>query len=225
MSVFNYFLDEVDRVYCIHDTTSEVRKEILEELKDLNPKYVYAKTPHPSVKINSFQYRGVFGNTLSHLKVLTDAYISNYKNTIIIFEDDIELRKDIDIQIILKNSATYLPDDWVTLYLTGNPGMKLELVHNQLYKCEYILGAFAYAINCKYLEELLFYYIDQIGQEFPRCICDNIIKNFTREYKKVPQYCLYPFIVNHKRGLAIAREGAARNFDQTWFEERYRVNL
>lgn len=225
MSAFNYFLDEIDRVYCIHDTESDVRREILTELETLNPKYVYAKTPHPSVKINSFQYVGVFGNTLSHLKVLTDAYISGYKNAIVVFEDDVELRRDIDIQTILKTSATSLPEDWVTLYLTGNPGEKLQPVHDQLYKCNFILGAFAYIINCKYLEELLLYYIDQIGQEFPRCICDNIIKNFTREYKQAPQYCLYPFIINHKRGPATARGGASRNFDQAWFEKRYRANL
>ena len=221
----NKLLDFIEHTYCVHDVNSPVRKEIEKDIEIFNPTYVFAQKPHSSVKINSFQYTGVFGATLSHLKLFTTAYIENRTGPILIFEDDVEIRRSVDIDNILNNSLPHLPEDWVTLYLNANPQDKVTNIEGNLYKCNFMWGVFAYIFNCKYLEEMLYFYIDQIGQEFPRCISDNIVKNFCVEYKKVPQYTLYPFIINHKEGIATSRNNGKRKYGEAWFQRRWNEHL
>ena len=217
--------DFIDQTYCVHNINSDVRKEIREDLKIFNPKFVYAKPPSNNLTISNYRFPGVFGATVSHLKVLIDAKISGYKKSILVFEDDVYIRPDVDMNNILENSIPHLPDDWAVLYLNGNPLDKVHNVKDNLYKCYNMVGAFAYIFNCKYLDEYLLFYTDQIGRDHPECISDAILRNFSREYKNVPQYCVYPFIITHKAGKAIARNNVYRKYDTDWYIKQWQKQL
>ena len=214
----------VDKVYCIHDVNSNERKEIYDNLKTLSPEYVFADRPFKGFQTNSFQYAGVFGNTLSHLRVIILASHQNYNKAIAVFEDDVSIRTKIDADSILANAISNLPDDWGILYLNGNPLGKTKQVKGNLYTCDNIVCTFSYILNVRYLKELSLYYINSLGKESPNCICDAIIRDFFL-HKNIPLYCVYPFVINHNDGIAIARNNEKRNYDESFFETQWKKSL
>lgn len=213
--------DFVDQVYCIHDISSNERHEVYENLKTINPKYVFADRPYSGFTTSSFQYAGVFGNTLSHLKVLTDALISGHKNAILVLEDDVSIRKSVDGETILSNALKNLPNDWGILYLNGNPLDKVTNVKDTLYESKNIVCVFSYILNMKHIEKLIQYYIDSMGKESPRCICDAIIRDYFIE-NGMSQYCVYPFVINHNEGIATARDNEHRKYGENFFEQQWK---
>lgn len=215
-------LNFVDQVYCIHDITRNERSEIYTELKDLNPKFIFADRPYRDFQAPSFETAGVFGNTMSHLKVLVDAYKNNYK-TFAIFEDDAKLNEKADANKIIEDSFSCLPSDWGVLYLGGNPG-NATLIKNYLYSSTFFLCTFSYIINSAYLGDLITYYIDQLGQPWPRPICDNIIKNFFVEHKELPLYAVYPFIFSSGGAPSISRPSKSA-YDENFYLTRWKSIL
>lgn len=218
---FNFF----DKIYCVHDVNNMTNDPIVhnrdinirKSLKDFDLKFVYADRPHNGYRSTNYNYAGEFGNTLSHLKVLLTA-IEDYdgNDNILVFEDDIEVRKSIDANNILGQALQNLPDDWALLYLGGYPESPVLPVKPPLYTVNKFVCCFSYAIRTKYLFELAKYFTNQMGKLFPESVADNIINDYFR-HNELPIYCIYPFVITHLEGMSEAKQGY-RKHDDIFYE-------
>ena len=219
MSAFNFF----EKIYCIHDKTLKQRHDkIIKSLKDFDVEWVFAERPPSNYKSSSYRNPpGEFGNTLSHLKVFINALEEHKYKNILIFEDDVKIKENAE-QILTK-ALRSLPEDWGILYLAGNPQSPVIPVNPPLYKVNRIITCFAYAINTKYLANLMRFYLDQLAKPWPQSVGDNIINNYFVE-NNIPIYCIYPFIVTHLTGYSDINK-RQHNFGDAYFEKYWQIRL
>ena len=224
MSSFNFF----DKVYCVHDThLAERDAKITAALKDFEVEWVFADRPYKGYTSSNYQAsEGEFGNTLSHLKVFItalDYYNKHNIKNILVFEDDIEVRKAVDAENILGEALQNLPEEWALLYLGGSPQSPVIPVTPPLYKVERFICCFAYAVNTKYLANLAKFYVDELGKQWPQSVGDNIINNYF-VYNKLPIYCIYPFVISHLTGYSDIRKGQ-RNYGDAYFDKIWKDKI
>jgi GR25 family glycosyltransferase involved in LPS biosynthesis len=224
MSAFDFF----EKVYCVHDKTLTQRHEkITKALRNFEIEWIFADRPESNYRSSNYRNPpGEFGNTLSHLKVFINAleYYNKYNNNnFLVFEDDVELKKDVNVENILTKALNNLPEEWGILYLGGSPQSPVISVNPPLYKTDRFICCFSYAINTKYLASLTKFYVDQLGKPWPKSVGDNIINNYFVE-NNIPIYCIYPFIISHLTGYSDINK-TNHKYGDIYFEKIWQFQL
>jgi GR25 family glycosyltransferase involved in LPS biosynthesis len=206
--------DFFDKIYCINLPESVNRKakvsNVFTDLGILNRVKFDSFTPRPSEGIELSNVKkacpGVFGVSLSNLKVMFDAANNGCKN-LLVFEDDIKLKSEVfRSKSILALAINELPEDWDVLYLGGKPKDKVEKYSNNLVKVGHMVGAYAYAINGKSLILFLNRFISEINK-YPH---DGTIGSYAAENNG---FCVYPPIISTEPGISVLRN-AFRDYEE-----------
>jgi GR25 family glycosyltransferase involved in LPS biosynthesis len=131
--------------------------------------------------LNEKYILGSLGCRNSHLRIMEDALINNYKK-ILILEDDIVFTQDPN-KLLAQNKS--ILDDWDMLYFGGEiePHYRNQIV-----------GAYAYALNRNVIEET-YYMLASSGMEVDNFYA-KIIQHMSYNYNKEGKYRIrkiYPF--------------------------------
>jgi len=117
--------DFFDKIYCINlirrpDRWLECVK-VFEELKIFNKVTRFEAADFSNDSSIVEIHRGRCGCAQSHINIVKDAKLNNYKN-ILIFEDDVKLHETSDvINETLTTCLNELPPDWELFYPSANP--------------------------------------------------------------------------------------------------------
>ena len=205
--------DFFDKIYCINLPESVDRKnqvsKVFKDLGILDKVKFDAFTPRPpnGIKLSnvSISCAGVYGVSLSNLKVIFDATNSICKNMLIL-EDDIKIRNDINyFNKMLSLAIQELPSNWDILYLGGKPKREVIKYSNHLVKVRHMVGAYAYALNRRAFIPFINKFIGEIGK-YPH---DGTIGSFASGNNG---FCVYPPLIKTEAGFSVLRN-AHRDYD------------
>ena len=121
------------------------------EFNELLDKYNPYRLSGESASLNGLiENKNSLGCLLSHLEIIKQAKLNNYKR-VLIFEDDVILSNDFNVKI--KNISKL---DWSILYLGASQfnWNKIE-EKGDFYLCKNTLGTFAYAIDSSIYDDLI----------------------------------------------------------------------
>jgi GR25 family glycosyltransferase involved in LPS biosynthesis len=178
--LYNYF----DNVYVINlDRRPDRLINIKQQFDKINCKFelihaVDGKTIKCNKTVgNGWNYVGVTGCAYSHKKIYLDAIKHNYKNILIVEDDNIFSDDFIDY---IKTYMKQVPDDWSLLYFGGNHQFKNKALNINVEKIQHTLTTNCYAIKTSVLPELLqFLPTETYKLEYP---IDVLLTNLQKKY-------------------------------------------
>ena len=187
-----------DKIYCINlDRRTDRWKNVESEFKKMNiDVFRYSAIDGDNIDFsisndlteNQLSDKGLIENRnslaclLSHLEIIKEAKLNNYKR-ILIFEDDVLFSKDF------KNEIKKIEElDWKLLYLGASQFNWSGIdTSKKYYRCNKTLGTFAYAIDSSIYDELIILLSSKVKS------VDNYFSDFQIGRKDC--YVLYPNIV------------------------------
>lgn len=139
-----------DKAYCVNlkhrtDRWEHFQKEVeflnidVERFEAIDGKTYGIKPgtpPHPTWSIISL---GNLGNVISQRRIFKNAIKQNY-NSILIFEDDVEFDKNINLE---RDYFQHIPKNWDMIYFGGNHVKPLIPVNEYVGRCLFTLTAHA----------------------------------------------------------------------------------
>ena len=188
-----------DKIYCINlDRRTDRWKSVEAEFKKMNIDVVrYSAIDGDNIDFsisndlteNQLSDKGLIENRnslaclLSHLEIIKEAKLNNYKR-ILIFEDDVLFSKDF------KNEIKKIEElDWKLLYLGASQFNWSGIdTSKKYYRCNKTLGTFAYAIDSSIYDKLI-----NLFEKKEKSV-DNLLSDIQKKHKD-DCYVVYPNIV------------------------------
>jgi GR25 family glycosyltransferase involved in LPS biosynthesis len=101
---------------------------------------------------NGWNHEGVTGCAYSHRKVFIDAKEKNYKNVLVVEDDNVFCEK---FNEAFEFFYRQVPKDWDMLYFGGNHQTKNKSINVNLEKISHTYTTNCYGLNCKHIPFLL----------------------------------------------------------------------
>jgi GR25 family glycosyltransferase involved in LPS biosynthesis len=103
---------------------------------------------------NGWNYKGVTGCAYSHKKVFIDALANNYKQIIVVEDDNIFAD---NFNELFQSFIKQVPDNWDMLYFGGNHQAKTKAININVERLVHTYTTNCYAIRCSIIPDLLKY--------------------------------------------------------------------
>jgi len=101
---------------------------------------------------NGWNYRGVTGCAYSHRKIYTDALDNNYKQILVVEDDNVFMSGFNDM---FESFIRQVPADWEMLYFGGNHQARTKAVNINVERLSHTYTTNCYAIKCHIIPVLL----------------------------------------------------------------------
>jgi hypothetical protein len=198
-----------DKIYCIN---LNKRTDRWNNAKEQFIKFNLLKNVYRFPAIEKTD--GRVGCINSHIEILKDAKLNNYKN-ILVFEDDFLILNENFIQI-LNDSYSQLPNDWNLLYLGANVQLNLPKYSENLILLTHGYATHAIAYNYNIYDFIISKYdnCEQITD-----INDCLDVWYSRYIQsKGKSFLIKPLLVTQMNSYSDIQN---RDVDYTFIEKRY----
>jgi glycosyl transferase family 25 len=139
--------------------------------------------------------KGAIGCNLSHLKIYKKCLGSD--KPILILEDDVQFSE----RVIEEIEKIEIPEDWALFYFGGNHnGLELNMVSENLHRLKRTFTTHCFAINPKYLEEI----IEKFSLSYEKFVIDEFLAYEIQT--KYPCYGIHPSLAWQRGGFSDIQE-------------------